>query len=65
MVPHTLDPFVRTRPVEFAERWFGDAGGAEEYVRQVDLAGLGPLVRVPLLARPSSVRRVMPTTPAA
>lgn len=53
--PYVLEPFDRLRFINFAQRWFGDSEKAEEYVRQVDRACLGPLVRVPLLATITAV----------
>lgn len=53
--PYALEPFDRSRLVDFANRWFGDRAVAADYVRQVDLTGLGSLVRVPLLATITAV----------
>ncbi|MGW0764248.1 NACHT domain-containing protein [Streptomyces sp. NPDC002676] len=53
--PYVLEPFDRPRLIDFAERWFGDEETAADYVRHVDLACLGSLVRVPLLATITAV----------
>ncbi|MFF5531663.1 NACHT domain-containing protein [Streptomyces cinerochromogenes] len=55
LTPYVLEPFDRPRLIDFAERWFGNEKTAADYVRHVDLACLGPLVRVPLLATITAV----------
>ena len=55
LTPYALEPFDRPRLIAFAQRWFSDPEIASEYVRQIDLAGLAPLVRVPLLATITAV----------
>ncbi|MFK0025660.1 NACHT domain-containing protein [Streptomyces sp. NPDC090798] len=55
LTPYALEPFDRPRLIDFATRWFGDAEVAADYLRQVDRACLGPLVRVPLLATITAV----------
>ncbi|MFD7768662.1 NACHT domain-containing protein [Streptomyces sp. NPDC059787] len=55
LTPYSLEPFDRPRLISFAEGWFDDKKTAENYIRQVDRACLGPLVRVPLLATITAV----------
>ncbi|MER7662795.1 caspase family protein [Streptomyces sp. NPDC096193] len=56
---YELEPFNRPQLKKFAARWFGndptDGPSATQYLRQIDLAGLGPLVQVPLLATITAV----------
>ncbi|MDX3387853.1 hypothetical protein PV682_41390 [Streptomyces niveiscabiei] len=55
---YVLDPFDRRRLEEFAHGWFEDSGHGERaagFLEQVDEAGLGELLGVPLLATAAAI----------